>query len=66
MRRVLSIKEHERMTEELDKVKYRCKCGHRVIITNNREKALCGWCNNYVFKDKREEMKYRVKEKLNG
>lgn len=64
MDHLLTIKEYKRMTEEYDKVKYRCKCGHRVIIPFQVEKTVCDWCGNYVFRDKKKEFKYRVKEKM--
>ena len=44
--------------------RYYCKCGHTVIIRPNVDKILCHWCNNWVFKDKQEEFKYRLKEKM--
>ena len=56
--------QYKRLTEEYDKVKYRCRCGHRVIIPNKIDKNICSWCGNYVFKSKEEEFKYRVKEKI--
>ena len=63
MEKVLTIKEYERMADEYDKVKYRCKkCGRRVIIPYNIEKQLCTWCGSYVFKNDQEEFKYRIKE----
>lgn len=61
---VLSMDEFNRQTAEYDKVKYRCKCGHRVIIPHWRDKGLCNWCHNYVYKDKKLEFKERIKEKL--
>lgn len=57
-------KEFERRADELDKVKYICKCGHRVIIPSQVNKILCDWCNNFVFKDKKDEFKYRVEEQI--
>ena len=57
-------KRFKRMTQVYDEVKYRCKCGHRVIISKGETKALCDWCHNYVFINKQEEFKYRVKEKM--
>ena len=60
----LGNKEFKRMTEEYDKVKYTCKCGHRVVIPYNKEKNICSWCHNYVFKNNQEEFKYRLKEKI--
>ena len=64
MEKILTIKEYKRMTEEYDKVKYMCKCGHKVVISHNKTKSLCDWCGNYVFKDKKDEFKYRVKERI--
>lgn len=60
MEHIYTNKEWKRMTNEYDKVKYQCRCGHRVIIPNNKDKALCSWCNKYVFKSKKDEFKYRM------
>lgn len=54
----------KRQTDELDKVKYTCKCGHRVIIKEKENKTLCSWCHKYVFKTKKDEDLYRIQEKL--
>ena len=64
MRKLLTKEEFNRMSDEYDKVKYRCKCGHRVVIPNWVDKNICDWCGNYVFKDKKKEFEYRMKEKL--
>lgn len=63
-KKLLSKKEYDRMTEEYDKVKYRCSCGHRVIIPYWTEKSLCHWCHNYVYKDKKLEFKERLQNEL--
>ena len=47
MRNVLTIKEYQRMSDEYDKVKYRCKCGHRVIIPEWIDKQLCSHCVDF-------------------
>ena len=60
--RILTDKEYKTLTDNYDKVKYMCKCGHRVIIPYKVDKVLCSWCHNYVFKDKQVEFKYRLKE----
>lgn len=52
------------MTDEYEKVKYICKCGHRVVIPKWVDKQLCDWCGRYVFKDKKSEFKYRIKEAI--
>lgn len=64
MEKLLTIKEFERMTKEFDRVKYICKCGHRVVITNKQEKNICDWCGHYVFKNAKDEFEYRVKERM--
>lgn len=58
-------KEFQRRADELDKVKFICQCGHRVIIPKQVDKVLCDWCNTYVFRDKSEEFKYRMQEQMN-
>ena len=35
MEHLLTDKEYKRMTEEYDKVKYKCKCGHREVIKHS-------------------------------
>lgn len=64
MTHLMTPKEYKRQAAEYDKVKYRCSCGHRVVIPYWREKGLCTWCNHYVYKDKKQEFKERLKEKL--
>lgn len=64
MDHILTIKEFKKMTDEYEKVKYICKCGHRVVIPKWVDKQLCDWCGRYVFKDKRSEFKYRIKEAI--
>jgi len=64
MDHILTIKEFKKMTDEYDKVKYKCKCGHRVVIPKWVDKQLCDWCGSYVFKDKKREFEYRLKEKI--
>ena len=64
MRKVLSVNQFNKLNEELDKVKYKCKCGHRVVIPYFMDKNICQWCHRYVFKSKEAEFKYRLKEKL--
>lgn len=64
MEKLLTVKEYERMQEEYNKVKYMCKCGHKNIIPYNEEKVVCTFCGNYVFKNKKDEDIYRIREKM--
>ena len=60
----LSTKEIERKYEEKQKYAYKCKCGHTVFIINKRDYVLCSHCKNLVFKNKKIEFEYRMKEKI--
>lgn len=65
MEKLLTEKEFNRMSNELDKVKYRCNhCGRRAIIPKYIDKVICDWCGHYVFKNRKDEFKFRVKEKM--
>lgn len=45
---------------------YCSKCGHTVIMMPTTEKKMCTWCGTWVFRNKIDEFKYRVKERLNN
>ena len=64
MEKLYTLEEYKRMSAEYDKVKYRCKCGHRVVIPSWEEKQVCTYCGNYVFKNKKDEDIYRIREKM--
>lgn len=58
------IQEDKIRSEALAPYRVYCKdCGHSMIIAK-QEKALCSWCGHWVFKDKKVEFKYRLKEQL--
>ena len=44
--------------------RYYCSCGHSVVIMPKNNKVLCTHCGHWVFKNKKEEFKYRLKERL--
>ena len=58
----LDFQEMRRKLDDIQKTAYKCKCGHTVIISNQVDKALCSYCKKLVFKDKKSEFKYRLKE----
>lgn len=61
----MNYKDIIKYTEEITKGKMKCKCGHSVIIPPQIKKVICHWCGNYVFKDKKAEFEYRIKEQFN-
>lgn len=62
---MLTNEEIEKYQSELNNHKYQCKhCGRKVVIPSSVDKQLCSWCHNYVFKNSKDEFKYRMKEQL--
>lgn len=41
---------------------YCSNCGHTVVMMPITSKKMCSWCGTWVFRDKKEEFKYRLKE----
>lgn len=60
----LSLKELVNLYEEKQKFRHICKCGHSVYIANKRGITECNNCHNLVFKDKKTEFEYRMKQNL--
>lgn len=59
-----SYTEDTKMFEVLTLYSRKCKCGHTIVMRPSTEKVLCNWCKQYVFKDKKTEDLYRLKEKI--
>lgn len=57
---LMTPEEYKRQTLEYDKVKVRCKCGHRVIIPYWKKRQLCSWCKHFVYRDKKDEFIERL------
>lgn len=64
MNRWLSLKEIERKYEDKQQYKVYCKCGHTNYIANKEGRCICSYCHNFVFKDKKTEFEYRMKQKI--
>lgn len=43
---------------------YKCPCGHTVTMTSKVDKVICSHCGNYVFKNKKAEFDFRMREKM--
>lgn len=50
----------KRMSVLNDNCKYTCECGARVFIIGNRSRTICRNCGKWVFKNKKEEFRYRL------
>ena len=61
---MITIPEMQKFQDALNEHTYTCSCGHRVVIMPYVDKVLCNWCKHYVFKNKSDEFKYRLNERL--
>ena len=54
------VREHKKIQDYMIK----CKCSHTILFTGHKDRLCCSHCGNYVYKDKKTEMKYKIKELL--
>ena len=38
-------------------------CGHTMLL-GIKGRRICSWCGHYIFKNKRQEFEYRLKEAM--
>jgi len=65
----MKIKRRENPRKYADimtKNRFKCSCGHSLNIPAKFDKALCTWCGNLVFRDKKAEFEFRMKERINN
>lgn len=56
---------YNKVVNAYNEIKYECKnCGHKQLILPHREKEICDICGRYVFKNNKDEFKFRFKEAL--
>lgn len=57
----MNLKEIEKLANARNNAKVKCKCGHTLNM-GFQDKVICHWCGKYVFKNKKIEFEYRMKE----
>ena len=55
------MREHEL---KLLKLNVKCNCGHIVNFNSNKNKIICSWCGNYVYKNKKVEFIEKLKKEM--
>lgn len=63
MSRRPSIKTLEKLINVHQEARVYCKCGHSLTLLKTNMK-ICTWCGNLVFKTKKLEQEYRIKEAI--
>ena len=51
----------QKLESERSKYKVQCKCGTKTIMIDETQ-TICRGCGHWLFKDKQDEFKYRLKE----
>ena len=60
----MTTKEQIKLDSERTKILIKCKkCGHTIAMPFV-DKTICSHCHNYVFKNKKIEFEYRLKENM--
>ena len=60
----LTTKELDKVYEDKQKYRVKCKCGHTCTILDKKGYQICSWCHKFVFINPKVEFEYRMKEKL--
>lgn len=63
----LSFDDIEKLHDEKTANRIVCKnCGHTMNISASRDKRICTHCGKYVFREEKEEFKYRLSNCYKG
>ena len=54
--------EDTKIFKEISNFKVKCSCGHTFATT--KEKDLCSWCGNYVYKYKKNEFTEKLMKEI--
>lgn len=63
-RQYKSFQEIVRDSHKIQDYMIKCKCSHTMLFTGNKDRLCCSHCGNWVYKDKKTEIKYKMKEYL--
>lgn len=63
-KRFKTLRQLEKDYKVLQNYMIKCNCSHTVLFTGEKDRLICSHCGNYIYKDKRTEMKYKLKELL--
>ena len=62
--RYKTFKQIEKEDKAFSDYKVKCKCSHVIIMTSVKDRVMCDHCGHYVYRDKKAEYKYKMKELL--
>lgn len=60
----MKMKEIQELYEKMNDHKLKCSCSHTMFMPNKRDRMCCNHCGRWVYKDKKTEYKYKMREML--
>ena len=60
----MSWKFDSKLLDAIQEYTVTCKCGHRQRLTNQYKRAICQFCGNMVYLDKKEQKKHDFKNEM--
>lgn len=57
-----SFKQLHKEEDVFNRFKVKCKCSHTIIIPKTCDRVICSHCGYWVYKDKKTEIRYKLKE----
>lgn len=60
----MTFKDDTKLMNDISNSTVKCKCGHSMLIPNYLSKRLCTWCHRWVYRNKKEEFKEKIKVQL--
>ena len=58
------FKHDNKLFKTIAQNRFYCMCGHSVLITPSQEKALCSYCNRWIYRNQDKQKLYEEKVKL--
>lgn len=62
----MNYKDLNKYADRVQDFKYKCKCGHTVLIRAYETSSICSHCDGTVYRNPREEFIDRMETKLYG
>lgn len=59
-----SYKQIKKDCEVIQNFMIKCKCSHTILFTGLKDRLCCSHCGRYVYRNKKAELKYKLKELL--
>ena len=60
----MSLKTDKKLYETIQDLTVKCKCGHSIFMPVYLKNTICSHCKKLVFRNNKEEFKYKMERML--